>query len=484
MTRTTAVAPPTPAAHLIAGEWVGEGTVERRNPARPDEVVALAPLGTAATVRDAVAAATDAQPAWRSKTGPERGAVLTRAAELLTARTVLVAHDLVREEGKTLTEATGEVTRAADVLRFFGAVCRNADGLTLPAGTPDTLVYTRREPLGVVGVVTPWNFPIAIPAWKIAPALAAGNAVVAKPAQLTTLSMQHLAQCLLDAGLPAGVLNLVLGAGSVVGDSLVSHPDVAAVSFTGSGTVGAGIHTAVSARMARVQLEMGGKNPLVVLDDADPVRAAAIAASGAFGLTGQACTATSRVIATPGIHDALVEELARVAQSYTPGDGLESGTRMGAVVSEAQFAADQRFVETARREGGEIVAGSGATDGLFHPAVVVTGVEPDHTIAQEEVFGPVLAVLRADDLDHATAIANGVRYGLTAGIVSNDMRAVHRFVDQVEAGVVKVNRPTSGLELNVPFGGTKESSTNTYREQGQSALDFYSWTKSVYLGVD
>jgi alpha-ketoglutaric semialdehyde dehydrogenase len=476
---------PQEVGHLISGEWLGAGTTERYNPARPGELVSVTAVGDASTVEAAVAAAKAAQPAWWARTGPARAAVLTQAAELLSARADRVAVDLVREEGKTLAEATGEVSRAAEVLRFFGAACWRADGETLPSAMPYTDVYTRREPLGVVGVITPWNFPIAIPSWKIAPALAAGNAVVAKPAQLTTLSTRHLAECLVEAGLPPGVLNLVHGSGAVVGEALVAHPDVAAVSFTGSGPVGRRIHGLASERIARVQLEMGGKNPLVVLDDADPVRAATIAAAGGFGLTGQACTATSRLIATPRILDALVEELASTAvRLYRPGDGLDQATQMGPVVSDDQLISNLRYLELAKAEGGDVVTGADTVDGLYQTPAIVTGVTPGHTLACEEVFGPVVAVMAVNDLDEAIAVANDVPFGLSAGVVTNDLRAAHQFAAEVAAGVVKVNRPTNGLDLNVPFGGVKASSTNTYREQGQGALDFYTWTKSVYVGID
>jgi alpha-ketoglutaric semialdehyde dehydrogenase len=467
---------------FINGEWTGAGVSERYNPAHPDELVSVTAMGDDNTVSDAVAAALDAQPGWAAHTSPARGAVLTRAGELLAGRAEGVAADLVREEGKTFAEALGEVQRAADVLRFYGAACWHADGQTLPSSTPGTQVFTRREALGVVGVITPWNFPIAIPAWKIAPALAAGNAVVAKPAQLTPVSTRHLADCLVEAGLPAGLLNLVHGPGATVGEAIVRHTKVAAVSFTGSGPVGARITTLAAERRARIQLEMGGKNPLVVLDDADLSNAARIAGAGGFALTGQACTATSRVVVTTRVHDALVELLCDVAAGYTPGDGLDPVTRMGPVVSRSQLATDRAYLAKATADGNEIVCGGDHAEELFLTAAVVTNVSPGDTIAREEVFGPVIAVLKVDDLDEAIAVANGVPFGLSAGLVSNDLRAVHRFIERVSAGVVKVNRPTGGLDLNVPFGGVKESSTNTYREQGLGALDFYSWTKSVYLG--
>jgi acyl-CoA reductase-like NAD-dependent aldehyde dehydrogenase len=470
--------------HLIGGGWVGQPSVERRNPARPDDLVAVAADGDEKTIAEAVAAAQDAQAAWAATPSTARGTILTDAAGILLSRAEDVARDLTREEGKTLTEARAEVRRAVDVLRFFGGEGWRLGGDHLPSSVPDTFVYTKREPLGVVAVITPWNFPIAIPAWKTAPALVAGNTVVLKPAELTPVSVWHLAQALTEAGLPPGVLNVVHGRGELVGEELVGHADVAAVSFTGSVAAGSRIHERVSVRRARVQLEMGGKNPVVVLDDADPARAARIVAAGAFGLTGQACTATSRVLCTPGIHDAFVAALSREAARYAPGDGLADGTVMGPVVSAEQLATDRRYLHTATAEGASILTGGEEPDGLRQPAAVVVGVEPHHRIAREEVFGPVVGVLRVDDLDSAIDVANDVPFGLAAGIVTSDLRAAHRFADRVQAGVVKVNRPTSGLDLNVPFGKVKASSTNTFREQGSVAVDFWTWTKSVYMGVD
>jgi alpha-ketoglutaric semialdehyde dehydrogenase len=470
--------------HYIGGEWVGDPTETRHNPARPDDVVAISARADTKSVADAITAAEQAQRAWAAMTGPARGTVLLDAADILRSRIDEVARDLTREEGKTLAESKGEVRRAIDVLRFFGGEGWRVGGQNLPSSVPATFVYTRKEPLGVVAAITPWNFPIAIPAWKIAPALVAGNAVVLKPAEITPVSTWHLTRSLVDAGLPPGVLNVVFGQGSVVGDELVSDPRVGAVSFTGSVAVGGRIHDRVTARKARVQLEMGGKNPLIVLDDADAGIAARIAAAGAFGLTGQACTATSRIICTPGIKDAFVDALIAEVGRTRVGDGLDETTTMGPVVSEAQLATDRRYLDLAADEGGHVVAGADEPDGLMQRPAIVTGVAPHHRIAQEEVFGPVVGILDADDLDSAIAIANDVPFGLAAGIVTTDLRAAHRFAERIQAGVVKVNRPTSGLDLNVPFGGVKDSSTNTFREQGAVAVDFYTWSKSVYMGVD
>jgi aldehyde dehydrogenase (NAD+) len=470
--------------HFVDGEWTNDDTSnERVNPADSTDTVAELSVGDAALVDRAIRSASAAQQRWAAMTGPARGAVLSGAAALIRARSPQIAEDLTREEGKTRAEALGEVRRAADILEFFGAECWRANGTTLPSSVPGTHVYTRREALGVVGLITPWNFPIAIPTWKTAPALAAGNAVVVKPAHLTAVSTMHLANALSEAGLPPGTFTLIHGRGSVVGDAMVKHELIKAVSFTGSNAVGRQIGRLAAERGIRLQLEMGGKNPVVVLDDADPDRAADIIATGAFGLTGQACTATSRVICTPSIYDAVAAALAQRATAYAPGNGLVEGVMMGPVVSEDQLTTNSEYVEIAINEGATLLSG-GTSDGqLFHPTIF-TDVQPDHRVAREEVFGPVVGLIRARDEDHAIDLANDTEFGLSAGLVTQRLSSVAKFAQRIQAGVVKVNRPTGGVDLNVPFGGVKESSNNAYREQGSQALDFYSWTKSVYVGAE
>ncbi|YCK80915.1 aldehyde dehydrogenase family protein [Arthrobacter sp. D3-18] len=474
------------AQHLINGKWLGEADTQRMNPARPGELAALSPSGTAHDVDAAITAAAAAQPGWAAMPAPSRGAVLIAAGNLLIERQAAIAEDLVREEGKTLAEAKGEVKRASDVLHFFGSLGWAATGEVLPSGLPDTTITTRREPLGVIGLITPWNFPIAIPAWKTAPALISGNTVVIKPAELTPLSATHLARALQDAGLPAGVFNVVHGKGRVVGDALARDPRIAGLSFTGSTNVGLGLQEILNARRARVQLEMGGKNGVLVLDDADPRKAAQVVAAGAFGLTGQACTATSRVYVTPGIRAAFTEALVEEAAAYTTGDGSGSGMRMGAVVSRQQFEQDQAAVRTAVERGATLLHGSydGDPNGpLFFLAAVLTDLPMDDAAVTEEIFGPVVTVLEVPDYEAGLNAINDSRYGLTAGICTDSLALATDFAARVQAGVIKVNRPTAGLDLNVPFGGVKDSSTNTFREQGRSALDFYTWGKTVYTGV-
>ncbi|WP_420180349.1 aldehyde dehydrogenase family protein [Paenarthrobacter sp. TA1.8] len=474
------------AQHLINGQWLGEADTQRMNPARPGELAALSPSGTAEDVDTAITAAAAAQSSWAGMPAPSRGAILIAAGNLLIERQAAIAEDLVREEGKTLAEAKGEVKRASDVLRFFGSLGWAATGEVLPSGLPDTTITTRREPLGVIGLITPWNFPIAIPAWKTAPALISGNTVVIKPAELTPLSANHLARALQDAGLPAGVFNVVHGKGRVVGDALARDPRIAGMSFTGSTNVGLGLQEILNARRARVQLEMGGKNGVLVLDDADARKAAQVVAAGAFGLTGQACTATSRVYVTPGIRAAFTEALIEEAAAYTTGDGLGSGTRMGAVVSRQQFGQDQAAVRSAVERGATLLHGSydGDPNGpLFFPAAILTDLPMDDAAVTEEIFGPVVTVLEVADYEAGLNAINDSRYGLTAGICTDSLALATDFAARAQAGVIKVNRPTAGLDLNVPFGGVKDSSTNTFREQGRSALDFYTWGKTVYTGV-
>ena len=475
-------AAPVAVRHLIAGEWLGKPERTRENPARPGEVVAEIPAGGAGEVDAAIEAAEEAFPAWRKTPSPARGAILLGAAALLTARKDKAARDLCAEEGKTLTEATGEVQRSIDILRFFAGEGWRIGGEQLPSSVPSTHLYTVKEPLGVVGLITPWNFPIAIPTWKLAPALVAGNTVVMKPASLVPVSVQNLAEALMEAGLPPGVLNIVYGPGGEVGDAIVRDPRVAAISFTGSVATGLGINALGSERLARVQLEMGGKNAVVVLEDADPASAARIVAQGGFGLTGQACTATSRAIVTSAAHDRFVDALAAETASWQPADGQAAETKMGPVVDASQLETDLSYLEAGRSDGAELITGGEASD-LFLTPAIFTGVTPSMRIAREEIFGPVVGVLEVASLDEAIELANDSDFGLTGGIVTNDLRAAMRFADEAEVGIVKVNRPTVGLDLNAPFGGVKQSSSATFREQGNVAVDFYTRLKTVYLGT-
>lgn len=476
--------------NLIDGAWTGSTTgprFETRNPADAREIVAAYPLAGAVEARAAIDAARAAFPGWAGTTAVARGRVLSRASMLLESRKAALAELLTREEGKTLAEAAGEVQRAVDIFRFFGGLSYTLGGQTLPHDLPGNLLYTRREPLGVVALITPWNFPIAIPAWKLAPALVAGNTVVLKPATPAPAMSLEIARALVEAGLPKGVLNVLVGAGRDVGNELATHPAVAALSFTGSHAVGQQVHEQLARRMARSQMEMGGKNPTIVLADADLDLAVSLVVRAGFGLTGQACTATSRVIVERSVAPAFTEKLVAKARALKVGPGLAAGIEMGPAVNESQLKTDLEYVTIARDEGATLLCGGRRlTDGdlahgWFVEPTVFGDVTPSMRIAREEVFGPVIAVLAVDGFDEALAVANGVDVGLSASIVTRDLRKAMVYAERIEAGVVKVNQISTGLALQAPFGGVKQSSTDAFKEQGAGAIEFYSRLKTVYL---
>ncbi len=473
--------------NLIGGEWKATGggeLFENRNPADSEDVVGLFPKASVEDARSALAAARSALPGWANTPPPARGAILDKASQIIAARLEEMATILTREEGKTLAEARGEVMRARDIFRYHSGEGWRYGGQVLPSNLGGELLYTRREPLGVVSIITPWNFPVAIPAWKIAPALIYGNTVVFKPAKDAPLIGWMLVQALVEAGLPPGVINYLSGDGSTIGVELVSNPGVNGISFTGSREVGVGIYQQAFANMPRIQLEMGGKNALVVLQDADLALAVDLAVKGGFGLTGQACTATSRVIVEEPVADVYVSALTKAARALVVGNGLEPGVQMGPAVNRAQLEIDLKYMQLGQTEGAKLMAGGEIDEraGFYAQATVFDYVEPSMRIAQEEIFGPVISVIRAKNLDDAIEKANSVSFGLTAGVVTNDLQKAFAFANRVEAGVVKINEPTTGLALNAPFGGFKQSSANTFKEQGQAAMDFYTRTKTIYVG--
>lgn len=473
--------------NLIGGEWVDASdgaTFLNENPAKQGDVIGAFPSATKEDTRAAIDAARAALPGWANMPPPARGAILDKAARILEARQDEYAAILTREEGKTRTEATGEVMRARDIFRYYAGEGWRMGGDVLPSNTGGELLYTRREALGVIGIVTPWNFPIAIPAWKIAPALIYGNTVVFKPASLAPHSGLVLVEALVEAGIPAGVINYVTGSGRNVGDELVSSPRINGVSFTGSHGVGVGIYEKAIRNLTRVQLEMGGKNPMIVLNDAAIDTAVKLAVMGGFGLTGQACTATSRVIVEEGIADAFAAALSEAAANLVVGDGLESGTQMGPAVSQDQLQTDLEYVTIGQREGAKLLAGGDVArdGGHYVKPTVFDFVEPMMRIAQEEIFGPVISIIRARDFDDAVEKANAIGFGLSAGVVTNNLQRAFQFANRIDAGVVKINEPTTGLALQAPFGGFKQSSANTFKEQGQAAIEFYTRTKTVYVG--
>lgn len=477
---------PTLFRNLINGEWVSASdgaTFETRNPASARDVLGVFPSATREDVKRAIEAAQAAFPQWAAMPAPARGAILDKASQIIAARLEDIAACLTREEGKTLAEARIEVARARDIFRYYAGEGWRMGGDVLPANTSDTLLYTRREPLGVIGLITPWNFPIAIPAWKMAPALVYGNTVVFKPASLAPQTALMLVEALVEAGAPAGVVNFITGSGKVAGDEIATNPAVRGISFTGSYAVGSGLYAKAVKNMTRVQLEMGGKNPMVVLNDADLKLAVNLTVLGGFGLTGQACTATSRVIVEEGIADQYAEALAEAARTLKVGNGLESGVQMGPAVNREQMETDLMYVEIGQKEGAKLLAGGGrAMDGGFYvQPTVFDHADVSMRIAQEEIFGPVISIIRARDLDDAIEKANAIGFGLAAGIVTNDLKKAFTFANRIEAGVVKINEQTTGLALQAPFGGFKHSSANTFKEQGQAAIEFYTRTKTVYV---
>jgi len=470
--------------HFINGERVAaDPGGESLNPSNTNDRVARYPSAGEAEVDAAVDAARAALPGWAGATPEARADLLDRVASTIAARANELGELLSREEGKTLPEGKGEVMRAARIFRYFAGEAIRRHGRTLDSVRPGIDVETHREPVGVVGLITPWNFPIAIPAWKAAPALAFGNTVVLKPASPTPATAWALADIIHECGAPPGVFNFIIGEGRI-GGALVAHAGVDAVSFTGSQAVGGRVAEAAVKRQARVQLEMGGKNPLVILDDADLDRAVAIAIDGGFFSTGQRCTASSRVIVTERIHDRFVAAMAARAKALRVGDALDPATQVGPVVSESQLEQNLAYVRIATEEGGRLDAGGErlglANPGYFMSPAVIADTDPEMRINNEEVFGPVVSTVRVKDYEAALEVANRGQFGLSAGIVTNSLRHARHFRRHVRAGMVMVNLPTAGVDYHVPFGGARKSSYGA-REQGFAAIDFYTQTRTVYI---
>ena len=470
--------------HLINGEWVaGSSVLHNVNPSNLSDLVGEYAAGDAAQVDLAVQAARAAFPAWSASGVQARADALEKIGSEILARREALGQLLAREEGKTLPEAIGEVTRAGQIFKFFAGECLRTAGEVLPSVRPGIGVEITREPLGVIGLVTPWNFPIAIPAWKIAPALAYGNCVVIKPADLVPGSAWALAEIISRSGVPAGVFNLVMGQGRTVGEALVNHPGVDGISFTGSQAVGRRIAEACVAQHKKVQLEMGGKNPQVVLDDADLAQAVELCAQSAFFSTGQRCTASSRLIVTAGIHDRFVDALAQRVRALRVDNALKADTEIGPVVSEAQLEQDLAYVALARAEGGELVCGGNRlqrdTEGYYMAPALIAETAPQMRINREEVFGPVASVIRVRDYEEALAVANDTSFGLSAGIATSSLRHATHFKRHAQAGMVMVNLPTAGVDYHVPFGGRKASSYGA-REQGRYAVEFFTTVKTAY----
>lgn len=470
-------------SHWIGGEKVGGALAgESLNPSDTRDVVARTPKGGAAEVDQAVQAARAAFPGWADASPEVRFDVLDRAGSLLMERAPLIGRLLSREEGKTLPEGMGETMRAARILKYFAGEALRVHGQNLTSIRPGVEIQTYRQAVGVFGLITPWNFPIAIPAWKIAPAIAFGNTVVIKPAGPTPATAEALIAILHEAGLPRGVVNMVIGDGDV-GRAIVAHPGVDGISFTGSQGVGAGVAEGAMKRQARVQLEMGGKNPLIVLDDADLDRAVAIALDGSFFATGQRCTASSRLIVQGGIHDRFVALLAEKVAALRVGDALDPNTQMGPAVTEAQRDVSYSYIDIARDGGGRVVTGGERLKldkpGWYVQPTLITDTLPDARINTEEVFGPVASTIRVASYEEALAVANGVEFGLSAGIVTQSLKYARDFQRNARAGMTMVNLATAGVDYHVPFGGTKKSSYGP-REQGFAAVEFYTQVKTSY----
>ncbi|MEP6493250.1 MAG: aldehyde dehydrogenase family protein [bacterium] len=455
------------------------------NPSNTKDVVGEFARGTTADLDQAIASARQAFKKWSRTTPQERFDILDRAGTEILARKDELGRLLSREQGKPLADGIGEAARAGYIFKYFAGEALRITGDKLDSTRPGIEVEVTREPVGVVAAITPWNFPLAIPAWKIAPALAFGNCVVFKPAELVPASPWALADIVQRAGLPAGVLNLVMGPGAKLGAALASSPSIDAVTFTGSRDIGPGVGAAALKNGARVQLEMGGKNPLIVLDDADIATAVSVAVNGAFFQSGQRCTASSRIIVTDAIHDRFVAAMVERMKNLVVDDALKAGTEIGPVVDERQLGKNLEYVEIGKHEGARLVYGGERlkrdTDGYYMAPAIFADTAQEMRINQEEIFGPVAAIIRVRDYDEALAVANATPYGLSSGIVTTSLKYANHFKRNSESGLVMINLPTAGLDYHVPFGGRKLSSYGP-REQGAYAKEFYTIVKTAYIG--
>ncbi|MCB5202250.1 aldehyde dehydrogenase family protein [Neorhizobium sp. T786] len=469
--------------NLIAGEWVGSEASKNISPSDTNDIVGAYAQGSADDAIQAIAAAKAAFPAWSRSGILERHAILKKAADEILARKEELGNLLAREEGKTLPEAIGETIRAAQIFDFYAGEALRLTGEVVPSTRPGIGVEITRDPLGVIGIITPWNFPIAIPAWKIAPALCYGNTVVLKPADLVPGCAWAIVDILHRAGLPKGVLNLVMGRGSVVGQAMLDSPDLAGITFTGSTGTGKRVALASIEHNRKYQLEMGGKNPMVVLDDADLGVAVEAAANSGFFSTGQRCTASSRLIVTEGIHDKFVAALTEKLKTLNVDNALKQGTHIGPVVDEKQLSQNMDYIEIGKQEGAKLAFGGERiereTPGFYLQPTLFTEATNQMRISREEIFGPVASVIRVKDYDEALAVANDTPFGLSAGIATTSLKYATHFKRNSEAGMVMVNLPTAGVDFHVPFGGRKASSFGS-REQGKYAAEFFTTVKTAY----
>lgn len=475
--------------NYINGAWV-EGSTgevgESINPAKAKEVVGLFQKSTEKDLNSAIEAAAAAQKQWRKLTGAARGAYLYKAADILESRTDEVAETMTKEMGKTLPEAKGETARGVAILRYYAGEGLRKTGDVIPSTDADAFMFTTRKPLGVVGVITPWNFPVAIPIWKVAPALIYGNAVVLKPASEASITAAKVMECFAEAGFPKGVVNYITGSGSVIGQGLADHELVDGITFTGSDGVGQKVGQSVLARGGKYQLEMGGKNPVIVADDADLDLAVEATISGGLKSTGQKCTATSRVIVDQAIYETFKEKLVSKVSEIKVGDGLDADSWMGPSVSASQLDTVLSYIEKGKEEGAKLIFGgkrleeNGLADGYYVEPAIFDEVDTKMSIAQEEIFGPVLALIKVNGLEEAIDVANDTKFGLSASIFTTNIARMMTFIEDVDAGLVRVNAESAGVELQAPFGGMKQSSSHS-REQGTAAIEFFTEVKTVFI---
>jgi aldehyde dehydrogenase (NAD+) len=475
--------------NYINGQWQSSSTNEVEasiNPANKNEIVGYISKSAKADLDHAVSSAKNAQIAWRKLSGPARGEYLYKVANVLEARLEEVAESMTREMGKTFQEAKGETARGVAILRYYAGEGMRKVGDVIPSTDSEAFMFTSRAPLGVVGVITPWNFPVAIPIWKIAPALVYGNTVVFKPASETAVTAAKVIECFHEAGWPAGVINMVTGTGSVIGQGIIDHPDINGITFTGSDGVGKRVGQGAFARGAKYQLEMGGKNPVIVAEDADLDLAVEATINGGLRSTGQKCTATSRVIIQSSVYDVFKEKLLAKVKEIKVGQGLNSDTWMGPCASENQLNTVLGYIEKGKAEGasllfgGSKVEGIGLENGFFVEPTIFENVNSKMAIAQEEIFGPVLALMKVDTMEEALEIANDVEFGLSASIFTTSIQKMLSFINEMEAGLVRINAESAGVELQAPFGGMKKSSSLS-REQGQAAIEFFTNIKTVFV---
>ncbi|WP_404455222.1 aldehyde dehydrogenase family protein [Virgibacillus necropolis] len=475
--------------NYVNGVWQASSSSEvvpSYNPANKNELVGSVQSSTKADLDKVVDVAKKGQKTWKNLSGTERGNYLFKMAQILEDNLNDIAETLTREMGKTLAEAKGETSRGVAILRYYAGEGMREIGGVIPASDSSALMYSKRVPLGVVGVITPWNFPVAIPIWKMAPALIYGNAVILKPATEAAVTAAKVMECFDQAGLPDGVINLITGKGSVIGQGLAEHKDVNAVTFTGSNNVGNNIGQTVAGRGGKYQLEMGGKNPIIVADDCDIDLAVDAAISGGLKSTGQKCTCSSRVIVQSSIYAEFKEKLLEKVKDIKVGNGLDGTTWMGPCSSESQYKTVRGYITKGIEEGAELILGGDTPestdlkDGFYVNPTIFDGVSSSMTIAQEEIFGPVLALMKVETVKEAIELANDVEFGLSASIFTKNIDYILTFIDDIEAGLVRINSETAGVELQAPFGGMKASSSQS-REQGQAAKEFFTTTKTVFI---